>query len=958
MGNILQAFPKGSGNSKSSDVDIQFIEGGIKTLSPVKTTYLQPISNIYGCCSSESNYTQKAINDDANLKLSVCEINTPNYEYADVMGIWPVANRIDMNSTQTLRGSSERPSTYTQYTLTQDIDVSTLGTYIDRDDPTILASLPYGTLILDFNTVSSSYVYYGSSYPTKLYVSFGGEDQKKLVGTYTSSSQFSNKNYKIYIPITNAAANKMLSGPVTFYIEYYRSSSYSYQSSINIKLNNINFYKTKTSDLATASQITALETFISTGNKFDLYDISVTGIDMKGIKVLDENCDYNVSDDTNNYLCDIYDLNKNTLMEYVDLESYSATDETTIVYLSQGIKLLQSQFYFENMESIIYEVSRDSDGQITFTFDEPFTGTIYFAGPLLQPRYTKYNESKVSYNIITDVLEPGKQYEIKSNLLLETLVPNSVYGTLVTKSFYSTSKNNRDIRGLLAGRFYLGNSDTSYSDLVSATEEFGKNYTTVKDLLYTKLPHNNKQQNEYNVNDMTVNSDLANVLTVRGLNQLTPNALSRMGSKLTLYNYSSTSRVFRGMYRTPYSDYLYITDNTRLRVSYDYNSSDLCYYYIETELRSVVDGEDVWTSVTKKTIVTDTATVSYSLTVSYLGDGVGTYQYSGYNTSTYIYGATTENTFIVNPTTAVLTVGTAYTLAAAGSATVSYMYDTIRSLYEPLAITYVFTKQNYVNAGEYGYQNSSNVYTYRSYIYYPFTTSYSNLHSNGDGSIGTDYLGYINSSGDWVYPWIGKTCTWTLSNYNIWTNNNYYQLSSIDTSGSKYRLIFKYSSNCNFDSAIYYEAHTYSSGTYDTSYQTAIKHYVLTNSCNNKNVPYSIQTYGETYASATADPVVTVDVPYLPRASTLFTGNEISDRYVGVLYIDNLYIILLPLKLDRVKNYYYYEINDIKDLLELKDAQFIQFNVTTKKYEPIGKYLSATDKKNIGSYLFNVNTHI
>lgn len=909
---------RGITNLHPSDIECKLFEGTESTdYTPYQKNYINPVTEIYGCCSKESNYTLPAI-DDNSLKCEITTQNIAEEQIASYAGCWLISARKDMDFTGSVSSTASSTTTIQNKSATI-TPTSSSGTYLDTDLPNLTHFNKYYILI-DLSITSAGYVSFSDSKPVTLSIQYPSSAEAIPVGTFTTSASLV-KNHQIIIEVNDIETYKNLLNSFTLNFSFYRStSSYSYTSYIRYEINHLEFFRTDKTSLDLEDANIVIDYVFGGETKLTFYSLSLPNYELNGIKNISENDEYNLSDGINNYLCDVLDIDKSILIKYIDRFTRTVTNVLTytvnIEDSEPNLDLLRTRIYFENMDSIPYKVERVSESELIITFEESFSGTIIFTGALLQP-LTLVIDADVAVRKVSDFLSPGATYNIKSNLALESIIPNTIQGDFSIRSFYSASKNVNDIRGVITGDFALGTKQSSYTDLVNETKEFGKNYVIVKDALYNILPEKGKTIEKYNVNDIvSLNNSLDEYIQLRGIETFTDTLLEKL-SKISLYGSFVVNNVMNTSYSLSSTDHhdgdiiFNVNPVVRLKLSKVLNSSDLLVYSIVSELY-----DSTWNTVTTQKIATNTAAIDYSPTITYMGEGLFTYTVAGYNHDTYYSTATTLNTLIVNPTTAAITIGTAITIKSADNASVNYTYWTVPSIYNPFAVTYVFEKDNYTNCGDYGYQHSSTAYTYRSLIFYPYLTAISNLHSSGDGSIGTTYETYVNSSGDTVYSYIGKTST-DLGAFGYID----YVFNSIEKTTGGYRLVATNRGNSIFRyGAITYYAHTWSSGTIETTYETTRKGYVITNYCNNKNVPVSLQIYAGSQASATAEWITTLDIPY----TELYGDNK---RY-GVLYADAGHIVLLP----RNTTTNSYNFNDITQLLTLKDAKILHFDLTAKRY--------------------------
>jgi len=913
---------RGITNLHPSDIECKLFEGTESTdYTPYQKNYINPVTEIYGCCSKESNYTLPAI-DDNSLKCEITTQNIAEEQIASYAGCWLISARKDMDFTGSVSSTASSTTTLQNKSATI-TPTSSSGTYLYTDLPNLAHFNKYYILI-DLSITSTSYITFSDSKPVTLSIQYPSSAEAIPVGTFETSASLV-KNHQIIIEVNDIETYKNLLNSFTLNFSFYRSTGYS-TSYIRYEINHLEFFRTDKTSLDLEDADIVRDYVFGGGTKVTFYNLSLPNYELNGIKNISENDEYNLSDGINNYLCDILNIDKNILIKYIDRFTRTVTDVLTytvnIEDSEPNLDLLRTRIYFENMDNIPHEIERVSESELIITFEESFSGTIIFTGALLQP-LTLVVDADVTIKRVSDFLSPGATYNIKSNLALESIIPNTIQGDFSIRSFYSASKNVNDIRGVITGDFALGTKQSSYTDLVNETKKFGKNYVIVKDALYNILPEKGKTIEKYNVNDIvSLNNSLDEYIQLKGIETFTDTTIEKI-SKTNLYGSFVVNNVMNTSYSLSSKDHhngdiiFNVNPVVRLKLSKVLNSSELMVYSIVSELYDSTT--ETWSAVTTQKIATNTASIDYSPEITYMGEGLFTYTVDGYNHDTYYNTATTLNTLIVNPTTAAITIGTAITIKSANSASTNYTYWTVPSIYNPFAVTYVFEKDNYTDSGDYGYQMSSIVYTYRSLIFYPYLTTISNLHSSGDGSIGTTYLQYINSSGNYVYSYIGKTST-DPGYFDSTASSFSYVFNSIEKTTDGYRLVATNTNNNIYRyGAIVYYANTWSSGTYETAYITATKGYVITNYCNNKNVPVSLQVYAGSQASATAEWVTTLDIKY----TELYGDN----KSYGVLYADAGHIILLPR--DNTNSYRF---NDITQLLTLKDAKILHFDLTAKRY--------------------------
>lgn len=422
----------------------------------------------------------------------------------------------------------------------------------------------------------------------------------------------------------------------------------------------------------------------------DAYESSVDVDDLLyGIKT-DKNF-YNVSDGINYYVCDSVNIITGAKIQRVGVGTVTINNTTSYSFaLDEAYDARYVCLYAEGC-TFTKEVS---ESVITLTFETEYSGTLYWAAPLITEisstaSVTVAHDSKVS---------EGTSYNIDSGLLMKYFQSHSAQGDLVIDSFSLASENIHKVKNALTGSVPINGISSKLKEAVDS-------------------PEINNLANRYaeRLNAMSVGS-------------------------LFLPESSGTNANFHG---------------SMVEVQFFYDDATSKIY-----LQSYLNGE----IVTNTALFTDTVTTVYTYSLYKWTEASGYLYYYTYNMDTGYYSAYYYRPFYITAA-GTITLGTAFSLGGAWTATVNYGVYEIPTLYDPQGISFIVFKNGYTAQtydGTTFYDQTSIVYTLRTIYFRHDSNSYTNLNStNGDTSLGTNYdFYYFNYSKDaFVYAGSGKTST-------------------------------------------------------------------------------------------------------------------------------------------------------------------------------------------------------
>lgn len=404
---------------------------------------------------------------------------------------------------------------------------------------------------------------------------------------------------------------------------------------------------------------------------------------------------YNLFDGENYWFCDTLDMKTGKVIQRLGTKSTYVSSGAVQVTLSltnvDENCLGLIRLYAVDTDGNVRGCSLETKPQIKAVLEgESFRGYIYAIYPL--KTYTYKESNYKSTENLNNTFWPGA-YNVQSNLIFPYMQALTDKGEFELQSFLCASENIDKLKHTLTGKTPLA-EEAAFSEVVNCAE--------MKNL-----------ENKY----------------------------------VSFLNHTDVFGISAKEYSSVYDEANFIEGSVQVRITWDSDTKkmNVCSYLSGSE-----------TPVTTLNIGTETDTLMYMVYLYRVTDSSGYIRYYGHRRDTWYAQDRYIRPFKVDAA-GKLTFGTAMKLLPADTDTTRYEVEEIPSLYDPYGVCFLIRKGNYTKYtynGETYYDQASVTTTMRTVYFRPNDSTYTNLNSNADTTLGTSYEGFYVNGTDQS---IGKT---------------------------------------------------------------------------------------------------------------------------------------------------------------------------------------------------------
>lgn len=419
------------------DYDIKYLVGSHKEITFPRSTRISPVDCIYGLCDPNRNYALLASDENTSFAISETLMSK-----ADVIatGVYP---------SQETENFIHKPSQKigTEKTL--------VGTLVLKDPITDFKN--HGTIYGVCITGSIGHRYAAEN-GIRLYVVVNDDTNNPIeLATISESSESGYKTSKISSVSKIDAFTGIADALCTSIKVYAEATSYKESASVY-------FYDT---DLTvrvaryTKSSVPTVFDFDTAWSYFlnRLSALASVSVDKKLLGIPGSSNNYTVFDGDNYYVCDSVNIYTGKYMKRVVTGTVELTTARTYTFeqISENPVYLPLAVFYANGAS--FTVTKDPS-KITITFDKAYTGTLYWAAPLVK----SVESTALVVNKTEERIAGGTLHNVNSSAIVKYYQTYSAKGDVEVDSFYCASEYINNLKNKLTGSIPINGIRSSLHD--------------------------------------------------------------------------------------------------------------------------------------------------------------------------------------------------------------------------------------------------------------------------------------------------------------------------------------------------------------------------------------------------------------------------------------------------------------------------------------------------------------